>query len=240
MSFEIFEDKEVIRIIVEDKFKKRYFGRDSVQPYLRVLTLASLRNNIKELSLRLTENQNSGGTIVSVKDRTYSLICYLERVGIKMDKSPGINPEKNENLTALEITYGVFQDLFGIIEQLDDLKIKKEQNKQIKTIKTNLKSCYSGYIVKNDKVSITLATDHNKRRLKSISESLNLSQKLYELNSNNYELIILIANTNQIYQLLTENNSPTQLCKTLMQEELRQFKNKITEPQTLLEPTELW
>ena len=157
-----------------------------------------------------------------------------------MDKSPGINPEKNENLTALEITYGVFQDLFGIIEQLDDLKIKKEQNKQIKTIKTNLKSCYSGYIVKNDKVSITLATDHNKRRLKSISESLNLSQKLYELNSNNYELIILIANTNQIYQLLTENNSPTQLCKTLMQEELRQFKNKITEPQTLLEPTELW
>ena len=57
MSFEIFEDKEVIRIIVEDKFKKRYFGRDSVQPYLRVLTLASLRNNIKELSLRLTENK---------------------------------------------------------------------------------------------------------------------------------------------------------------------------------------
>jgi hypothetical protein len=240
MSFEIFEDREVIRIIVEDKFKKRYFGRDSIQPYLRVLTLASLRNNIKELSLRLTENQNSGGTIVNVKDRIYSLICYLERVGIKLDKSSCINTEKNDNLTDLETAFGVFQDLFGIIKQLDELKVKKELSKQIKTIKTNLKSCYSGYVVKNDNISIMLATDHNKRRLKSISESLNLLQKLNELNPNNYELMILIVNTNQIYQSLTENNSPTPLCKTLMKEELRQFEAKLTEFQTLLDPTELW
>jgi hypothetical protein len=235
------ESRGMVKIIIDEAFIKRFTDiRKPIEKYVGTLSLGLLNSKIRELHNRIKEKENNGPSLKNIKDKALLLIFHLSTRGVKIDGISNIYPNKRENLTNLDIASMVFQDLFGIIEQLDRLKIEKQLKKQITAIKTNLKTCYFGYLIKNDKTTPGLAENHNKRRLGSITESLNLLRNLKQLNPDNYELGVLIFNTYQIHQSFVDYNSPSPVCKVLMQEQLKQFKEDSIELQTLLEPTELW
>jgi hypothetical protein len=234
------EGQGITKIVLSEAFKKQYADEHYFQRYEGVLSLDLLRSKIDELRSRITEKEGVGGAVVNIKIQTLSFIYYIADKGIKTNQEPSLFNEKIEDSTSLDIAFRVFQNLFGILEQLEELKNKQEIKKRITLIKASLKLSYLGYIAKDVAKSEGYIYSNNLRRMLSISNNLNNLKKLCEKNSNHCDLLTLKANTTLIYQSLSENNLPSPLCITLMTEELRQFENKITELQTILEPTELW
>jgi hypothetical protein len=243
MSFRISTslDTETIRIILDPEFKERFKNNSEIVRYDGILTLASLRANIYEYNKRIREDNVNAGTLHNTYKRSLAFIYQLEQRGIKIEKSSKpTNPQNCEDVTNTDIAMRVFQDLFGVIEHLDILKRNQELNKQISSMKVRLSDNYIGYTTKNvGKTENTIITNNN-GRLKSIGIYLTTLKKLHKDNPSNPELELLVLDTNQIYQSLRETNSPSLFCISLMKEELRQFKFKITKLQNLPEPNELW